>query len=100
MGPGPPMGPPPQVALGLLGGRKFDGGCGPQLFMGPPPPPPPQEEETGRPGPMPQGPGVLEPPELFEGLGTKPPEPGPQGTSGGGGTGPPPGVGGPGDGPW
>jgi hypothetical protein len=75
-----------------LGGRKL---LGPQLFIEPT-----LEMGGGPPGPMPQGPGVLEP-EFPEGLLTKPcgPEPGPQGTRGGGG--PPPGVeGGPGEGPW
>jgi len=74
-----------------LGGRKL---FGPQLFIEPT-----LDTGVGPPGPMPHGPGVLEP-EFPEGLLTKPwgPEPGPQGTSGGGG--PPPGVeGGPGEGP-
>ena len=75
-----------------LGGRKLLGAVrGPQFIEGGP------VETGGRPGPSPQGPGVLEP-EFPEGLLTKP-EPGPQGTRGGGG--PPPGVvGGPGEGPW
>ena len=86
-----------------LGGRKLEG---PQLFMVPqlggphgPPGKLPGPMERGSDG-RPQGPGVLDP-ELPLGLGTNPwePEPGPHGTSGGGG--PPPGVtGGPGDGPW
>jgi len=89
--PGPDIGPGPQLELG---GRKFE--LGPQFIRGPP------VLETGGPtGPMPQGPGVLDP-ELPEGLLTKPwgPEPGPQGTRGGGGAGPPPPEGGPGEGPW
>ena len=66
---------------------------GPQ-FIGP------LAETTGPMGPIPHGPGVLEP-EFPDGLLTKPwgPDPGPQGTKGGG-MGPPPGVeGGPGEGP-
>ena len=90
MGPGTgaDIGPGPQTELG---GRKLFG-PGPQ-FSG-------AVETTGPTGPIPQGPGVLEP-EFPDGLLTKPwgPEPGPQGTRGGGG--PPPGVeGGPGEGPW
>ena len=57
-------------------------------------------ETTGPTGLIPHGPGVLDP-ECPEGELTKPwgPDPGPQGTRGGGG--PPPGVeGGPGEGPW
>ena len=98
---GPPLGgPPPDIGpqLELLGGRKFGAG-GPQLFIGGRGGP--TETGVGPLGPMTQGPGVLEP-EPAEGLGTKPPwgpEPGPQGTSGGGA--PLPGVeGGPGEGPW
>jgi len=86
MGPGPDMGPQLE-----LGGRKLLGpDRGPQFIGG-------GAVETTGPGPSPHGPGVLEP-EFPEGELTKP-EPGPQGTRGGGG--PPPGVvGGPGDGPW
>ena len=90
---GPPMGPCPDMGPQLeLGGRKLLGAeRGPQFIEGG------AAETTGPPGPSPQGPGVLEP-EFPEGLLTKP-EPGPQGTRGGGG--PPPGVvGGPGEGPW
>ena len=88
---GPPIGPGPDMGPQLeLGGRKLLG-AGPQFIEGG------ALETTGTPGPSPQGPGVLEP-EFPEGLLTKP-EPGPQGTRGGGG--PPPGVvGGPGEGPW
>ena len=89
---GPPIGPGPDMGPQLeLGGRKLLGAVrGPQFIEGGP-------VVTGRPGPSPHGPGVLEP-EFPEGLLTKP-EPGPQGTRGGGG--PPPGVvGGPGEGPW
>ena len=95
---GPPIGPGPDMGPQLeLGGRKLLGAeRGPQFIEGG------AAETTGPPGPSPQGPGVLEP-EFPEGLLwlTKPcgPEPGPQGTRGGGG--PPPGVvGGPGEGPW
>ena len=66
-GPGPDIGPGPQLELG---GRKL---LGPQFIDGPP--------LMGVLGPMPQGPGVLDP-EFPLGLLTKPwgPEPGPHGT--------------------